>query len=110
MEKEEFIAHVRQNEAGSWEKPHLLKEHLDGTAKLAGLYAAKFKSEEWGRMLGLLHDAGKGRISWQEYLRKKSGYGYDVEAHLEEKKEKSHMQYMVQKLPKKSFRGGVGGF
>ena len=46
MEKEEFIAHVRQNEAGSWEKPHLLKEHLDGTAKLAGLYAAKFKSEE----------------------------------------------------------------
>lgn len=108
MEKEEFIAHVRQNEAGSWEKPHLLKEHLDGTAKLAGLYAAKFKSEEWGRMLGLLHDAGKGRISWQEYLRKKSGYGYDVEAHLEEKKGKIPHAIHGAKIAEEVFPRGGG--
>lgn len=79
----DFIAHVRKNKDGTWAAPHLLLEHLDGTATLTATYAAKFNSEKWGKAAGLAHDAGKGRVVWQKYLQLKSGY--DEEAHLEGK-------------------------
>ena len=78
-----FIAHVRRNDDDTWAPSHLLSEHLVGTAKLTELYAGKFHSEEWGKVAGLAHDAGKGRLVWQKYLEQKSGY--DEEAHLEGK-------------------------
>jgi len=81
----EFIAHVRKNDDGTWAKPHFLVEHLADTAYLAETFAAKFDSAVWGRVAGLAHDAGKGRAIWQKYLSLKSGYGYDEEAHLEGK-------------------------
>jgi CRISPR-associated endonuclease/helicase Cas3 len=78
-----YIAHVRKNEDGTWAIPHWLSEHLEGTAKLAETFADVFCSGEWGKALGLAHDAGKGRKEWQRYLELKSGY--DQEAHLENK-------------------------
>ena len=83
---DELIAHVCMNENGTWAPPHMLKEHLLNTAKLAELYAEKFNSGKWGKAAGLAHDAGKGRRIWQDYLKQKSGY--DDEAHLEGKKGK----------------------
>lgn len=80
----EFIAHVRKNDNDNWDSPHLLSEHSAGTARLAEKNAAKFHSGEWGKVSGLAHDAGKGRVVWQKYLQLKSGY-YDEEAHLEGK-------------------------
>lgn len=56
-----------------------------GTAELAEHFADKFQSAVWGKALGLAHDAGKGRMEWQTYIRHKSGYGYDEEARLERK-------------------------
>ena len=82
---DEFIAHVRKNEDGTWAPPHLLSKHLDSTAKLSETFAAKFQSGEWGKAIGLSHDTGKGRLVWQRYLKSKSGYDYDEEAHLEGK-------------------------
>jgi len=79
----DLIAHVRQKDDSTWASPHKLSAHLEGTARLAELYSRKFKSGEWGKSLGLAHDAGKGRIVWQKYLELKSGY--DAEAHLEGK-------------------------
>ena len=76
-----FIAHVKRVSDESWAFPHLLTDHLEGTANLAEDFAKKFASEDWGRIAGLAHDAGKGRVVWQEYLRTKSGF--DEEAHLE---------------------------
>lgn len=80
----EFIAHVRKTEGDSWAPPHLLRDHLMNTAELASRFASKFHSEQWGKLAGLAHDAGKGRLIWQNYIRLKSGY-YDEEAHLEGK-------------------------
>lgn len=77
-----FIAHVKQKEDGSWERPHLLHDHLTRTAERSRSFAAKFNSAEWGEVLGLFHDQGKGRPSWQSYLHVKSGY--DPNAHLEQ--------------------------
>lgn len=78
---DELIAHVRQNDDSTWASPHKLSAHLEGTARIAEVYASKFHSGDWGKAAGLAHDAGKGRNAWQKYLQLKSGY--DEEAHLE---------------------------
>lgn len=82
--KVEYIAHVRKNDDGTWASPHLLSEHLDNTARLTETFTAKFHSSEWGNVVGHAHDAGKGRLVWQNYIRLKSGY-FNEEAHLEGK-------------------------
>jgi CRISPR-associated endonuclease/helicase Cas3 len=104
----EFIAHVRKNNDGTWASPHLLSEHLDGTAKLAETFAAKFHSGEWGKAVGLAHDAGKGRLVWQNYLRHKSGF--DEEAHLEGKSGKMPHAIYGAKLVEELFGKGFGRF
>ena len=78
-----FIAHVRQKPDGSWATPHSLQSHLEGTARLAELFSYKFNSSQWGRIVALAHDAGKGREVWQKYLIAKSGYYPSREAGLE---------------------------
>jgi CRISPR-associated endonuclease/helicase Cas3 len=107
MKDNEYIAHVRKNEDGTWAPPQLLSDHLNGTARLAQAYADKFQSGLWGKAAGLAHDAGKGRAIWQSHLRKKSGF-FDEEAHLEGKPGKMphaiHGAVMVEEL----FGKGLG--
>lgn len=76
----EFVAHVKQNDDGSWVVQGI-REHLENTAKLAGEFAGKFGNRDWGEVLGWWHDLGKFHPAWQKYLRRKSGY--DEEAHIE---------------------------
>lgn len=102
----EFIAHVKRNEDGSWAKPQLLSEHLEGTARLAEVYTSKFDSGEWGKVAGLAHDAGKGRLAWQDYVRRKSGY--DEEAHLEGKPGKMPHAVHGAKLAEELYGKGLG--
>lgn len=83
MDNTDIIAHVRKTKDDQWDSPHLLVKHLNGTAEMAGEFAKKFGSQEWGKAAGIAHDAGKGRPEWQRYLRLKSGYSED--AHLEGK-------------------------
>ena len=71
----EIVAHARKNGDGTWGPPHMLIEHLLSTGNLAQEFSEKFHSGEVGRTLGLLHDLGKGRVDWQIYFRKKTGYG-----------------------------------
>ena len=41
------------------EREQTIKEHLIGTATLAGQFAEKFGSKDWGYCGGMLHDIGK---------------------------------------------------
>ena len=105
---EEYIAHVRKYDDSTWATPHRLVDHLEGTSRIAETYAAKFQSGEWGRVAGLAHDAGKGRLVWQKYLKLKSGYGYDEEAHLEGKAGKIPHAIHGAKLVETLFGKGFG--
>lgn len=106
----EFIAHVKKKDDGTWDLPQKLSDHLERTANLAETYAAKFCSGEWGKAAGLAHDAGKGRTVWQEYLKKKSGYDYDEEAHLEGKPGKLPHAIHGANLVEELFGKGMGRF
>lgn len=108
MDNNEWIAHVRKNDEEEWEAPHLLVDHLQGTANLAEHFAAKFQSGVWGKAMGLVHDAGKGRVEWQKYIKKKSGY--DDEAHLEGKKGKIPHAIHGAKLAEDLFGKAIGRF
>lgn len=102
----EFIAHVRKNDDDSWADPHLLVKHLHDTAILAESFASKFHSGLWGKAEALAHDAGKGRLVWQKYLRSKSGF--DEEAHLEGKPGKIPHAIHGAKLVEELFGKAIG--
>jgi CRISPR-associated endonuclease/helicase Cas3 len=104
----EFIAHVRKNDDGTWASPHLLSRHIEDTAKLAESFTAKFDSGEWGKAAGIGHDAGKGRLVWQKYIKQQSGYGYDEEAHLESKSGKIPHAIHGAKLVEELYGKGLG--
>lgn len=104
---DEMIAHVCKDEEGQWRPPHTLIEHSLGTARLSELFSSRFHSGEWGKVLGLCHDIGKGRPQWQDYLKRKSGY-YDEEAHLEGKDGKMPHAIFGASLAEKLFGKGFG--
>jgi len=64
---ENVYAHTKENDP---DKKHwqTLKDHLEGTAKLAEEFASKFGSGAWGRAAGILHDLGKAHGEFQKYL------------------------------------------
>jgi CRISPR-associated endonuclease/helicase Cas3 len=102
------IAHVKQNPDGSWAEPQSLDDHLRGTAEMAAEFSRSFDSESWGRAAGIAHDTGKAPEKWQKYLRKKSGYEYDTEAHLENIPGKLPHAAPGAKLTEETFPGPVG--
>ncbi|MBO7083450.1 MAG: CRISPR-associated helicase Cas3' [Bacteroidales bacterium] len=65
----EIISHIRPED---WEI-QTNEVHQQGVAKRAAQFAADFGIEEWGRVLGLLHDKGKERLAFQQHIKKESG-------------------------------------
>lgn len=69
-----FAAHG-PNSDGRWDT---LPDHLQFVAKRAAEFAAVFHASKDAEVAGLLHDVGKFRKEFQEYLRKKRGGGSDT--------------------------------
>lgn len=58
----EYLAHISE------ERKQSVKEHLLGTAKLAGTFAERFGKEDWGYFCGMLHDIGKYSCAFQDKI------------------------------------------
>ncbi len=76
-----FYAHTDEDEQGKqlpdceWQ---LLKDHLRQVAELAREFAIPFGLEEEASVAGRLHDLGKYRVEFQEYLHKQRKAGTDT--------------------------------
>lgn len=72
-----IIAHLKKDENSQWHiQPN--EEHQEGVAHLASKFAKEFGMEEWGRVLGLLHDKGKEQRTFQQHIQKESGYNSQI--------------------------------
>ena len=71
MIEEPLLAHSK-NESG---QDHFLVEHLHEVSDLAKKYAEPFAADNIAALLGLLHDAGKVQVGFQDYLKGKTSRG-----------------------------------
>jgi len=71
--EEQLISHLYQDkENGQW-IIQTNNEHQRGVAEIATYFAGQFGLPSWGYALGLLHDKGKERVAFQQYIRKVNG-------------------------------------
>lgn len=69
----QFISHLyKDSTSGSW-IIQSNEQHQAGVAEMSASFACKFGLSSWGRLLGLLHDKGKERDSFQHYIRRANG-------------------------------------
>lgn len=74
METEKLlISHLYQDKEGGQWFIQTNEDHQMGVAELAASFAGQFGLPTWGRMLGLLHDKGKERMAFQQYIRNVNG-------------------------------------
>ena len=68
-----FISHIRKNPDGEIAACQSNEEHCLGVAILARQFASEFGMGDWGYALGLLHDKGKEKKEFQDYIRDVNG-------------------------------------
>lgn len=82
-----YISHVKRSVTGEIEAFQSNEEHGKAVAELAKEFASEFGMGDWGYVLGMLHDKGKEKHQFQEYIRDVSGisghkdWTYDGKAH-----------------------------
>lgn len=82
--EKQIISHLyRDNENGQWVIQSNY-EHQTGVAELAAKFAGQFGMPSWGYTLGMLHDKGKERTAFQQYIRKVNGLPVSHEKYFED--------------------------
>lgn len=74
---------LKEKPESAWQT---LSEHSCEVSGIAETFAKPFRSGTWAKCLGLLHDAGKARISFQNYLKvsnqiETDDFGYGEHSH-----------------------------
>lgn len=69
VEKRLIISHVRESD----KEIQTNDEHQQGVAKMAESFAAEFGMGDFGKVMGLLHDKGKEKKTFQQHIIKESG-------------------------------------
>ena len=80
MQEPRYISHLKQldfNNPDSWIFQSN-EEHQHGVAILAKRFASVFGCGNIGYVMGMLHDKGKEQKSFQNYIRKVSGFRTDI--------------------------------
>ena len=67
----EYIAHLNEG------RIQTMKDHLCGTAELAGHFAGRFGKADWGYACGMLHDIGKYSLAFQDKIKNNSNRQVD---------------------------------
>ena len=78
----ELYAHSREH--APREEWQTVESHSHQVSDLAAKFAQSFHSADWARVIGLLQDAGKARLSFQAYLARANGLddaAYDSSDH-----------------------------
>lgn len=78
--QEMFISHLYQNKDGQW-MIQFNEDHQKGVAEMAASFAGQFGLPSWGYTLGMLHDKGKERKAFQQYIRRENGLFTDDKQH-----------------------------
>ncbi|MGM9709123.1 MAG: CRISPR-associated helicase Cas3' [Prevotella sp.] len=82
-----IVSHIRRDENERLFFLQSNEEHSLGVAHLAKCFAGEWGMGEWGYTLGLLHDKGKEKHQFQEYIRDANGisghsdYTWEGKAH-----------------------------
>lgn len=63
-----YISHIRKNQEGEIVAYQSNEDHSIGVASLAKQFASDFGMGDWGYILGLLHDKGKEKKQFQDYI------------------------------------------
>ncbi|MCI6724626.1 MAG: CRISPR-associated endonuclease Cas3'', partial [Bacteroidales bacterium] len=68
-----YISHIRKNQYDEIISYQSNEEHCIGVAELAKQFASEFGMGNWGYVLGILHDKGKEKKEFQEYIQDVNG-------------------------------------
>lgn len=83
-DEKQIISHLYQDiENGQW-VIQTNDEHQKGVAELAAEFSGKFGLHTWGYVLGMLHDRGKERNAFQQYIRRVNGLPIEDCRHYQE--------------------------
>lgn len=75
LDKDINISHIRSSAEGFEVQTN--EEHCRNVAVLAKRFAQQFDMGQWGYFIGLLHDRGKERFSFQQYIRQSNDLPYE---------------------------------
>lgn len=73
MKEPKYISHIRKDKEGNIEAIQSNEEHSLGVAELARKFASNFGMGDFGYVMGLLHDKGKEKEEFQNYIRFENG-------------------------------------
>lgn len=74
MRKPKYISHIRKDADGNIMAYQGNEEHSRGVAELARQFASEFGMGDFGHVMGMLHDKGKEKDEFQEYIQDVNGF------------------------------------